>query len=63
MLSVCDCIQVESISDISKSCFSKEFTSLKKEYFIDSNSLVMRFLKLLKSAFKLSLSFVCMVFI
>ena len=36
MLSVCDCIRVGSISDVSKSYFLKEFTSLKKEYFINS---------------------------
>ena len=30
MLSVCDCIRVGSISDVSKSCFLKKFTSLKK---------------------------------
>ena len=37
MLSVCDCSRVESISDASKSYFLKEFNSLKKECFIDTN--------------------------
>ena len=37
MFSVCDCIWVRSISDVSKSCFLKEFTFLKEEYFIDTN--------------------------
>ena len=32
MFSVCDCIWVGSISDVSKSCFLNEFTSLKEEY-------------------------------
>ena len=62
MLSICYCIRVWSISDISKSCILKEFSSLKKGYFIDSDLFIMRFLKLLKPSFNLSLSAVCMFF-
>ena len=58
-----DCIRVGSISDVSKNCFLNEFTSLKKEYFMDSNSFIIRFLKFLKSSFKLSLPVVCILFI
>lgn len=63
MLSVCDCNQVGSISDVSKNLFLNERTSLKKEDFINANSLIIRFLKLLKSSFKLSFSVVFMLFI